>query len=463
VISNYPTRASAPRFAPSYRGFCRFCRALGVELLPFQRLIARAVLDGAEREVACVLPRGSLKSTTAALLAVHHIVSTPSPSVYVGAGSKEMARVVGTMVRRLAQHDALAGLLTVRYDEIRLGSRHGETALLIVPSDGARAHGWEHPTLLLADELWMWSDRDPSLLGAMSTSLIKNLGCRLLVISTAAASLDSPLGRMRERALSQPEVHRKGARIDAWGDGLRWLEWSLPDDQDPADFRAVAACNPLRSAEEMSAQHKRVTELEWLQFHCCRWGVGRARWLPVGAWQARRADYTVGADEPITLGIDIGGSRSSTAIIGVTDDLRVATVDILEGREAVLQAVEVIRELAQARRIRQAVYDPMRFESDALRLAAELRVPFVSWPQSETRMTICSERLHAAIVESRLRHPGDRLLDLHVANAEAKPTPRGWRLVKRSDAANIDGTIALAMACEVAEHVQPEVRLIGWG
>lgn len=44
----------------------------------------------------------------------------------------------------------------------------------------------------------------------------------------------------------------------------------------------------------------------------------------------------------------------------------------------------------------------------------------------------------------------------------AKPTPRGWRLVKKFDAANIDGTIALAMACEVAEHVQPETRLIGW-
>src|SRR5207244_1899531 len=109
--------------------------------------------------------------------------------------------------------------------------------------------------------------------------------------------------------------------------------------------------------------------------------------------------------------------------------------------EAVLEAVELIRGLAATRRIRQVVYDPMRFESEALRLAADLRLTLVSWPQSETRMTICSERLHAAIVEQRLRHPGHRVLDLHVANAEAKPTPRGWRLVKRADAANIDGVI----------------------
>ena len=101
-------------FAASYRGFCRFCRVLGVQLLPFQRTIARAVLDGAEREVAAILPRGSLKSTTAALLALHHVLSTPSPSVYVGAGSKQQARTIGTMVRRYAQHDALTGMLTVR-------------------------------------------------------------------------------------------------------------------------------------------------------------------------------------------------------------------------------------------------------------------------------------------------------------------------------------------------------------
>lgn len=30
----------------------------------------------------------------------------------------------------------------------------------------------------------------------------------------------------------------------------------------------------------------------------------------------------------------------------------------------------------------------------------------VSWPQSETRMTVCSEKLHGLVVEQRLRHPG---------------------------------------------------------
>jgi phage terminase large subunit-like protein len=59
--------------------------------------------------------------------------------------------------------------------------------------------------------------------------------------------------------------------------------------------------------------------------------------------------------------------------------------------------------------------------------------------------------------------PGHRELDLHVANAAAKPTPRGWRLVKRSDGAQIDAVIALAMACENAEQRQQRSSRVHWG
>lgn len=66
---------------------------------------------------------------------------------------------------------------------------------------------------------------------------------------------------------------------------------------------------------EIREQRPRVTDVEWLQFHCCRWGVGSARWLPPGAWSACRAVYEVG-DEPLVLGVDIGGSRSASSVVG---------------------------------------------------------------------------------------------------------------------------------------------------
>ena len=255
--------------------------------------------------------------------------------------------------------------------------------------------------------------------------------------------------------------------LEAGGEGLRWLEWSVAETGDPEDLRAVCAANPLRTLAEIREQRPRVSEIEWLQFHCCRWGVGSARWLPPGAWQACRGVYEV-ADEPLVLGVDVGGSRSATAVVGCVarDDGRVdvALVEVWQGADAVLKATAYIEGLVAAGRpIRELVIDPMRFSSEALRLERDHGLTIVEWPQSETRMTICSERLHGLVVEQRLRHPGVAELDRHVANAVAKPTPRGWRLTKSADAAQIDAVIALAMAAERASAPAPApTRLVGW-
>ena len=449
------------------RGFYAFCRAVGYDLQLFQRRIVRSHF-GPERELVAVLPRGSAKSTLGAHLAVHHCLSRDAPGVYIGAASRDQARIIGAMVRALSRHPAVSPHLVWRTDALRRAvDPKGPAVLSIVASDGAKAHGWPHPTLIVADEVWSWEAREPSLLSAMQTSLLKNPTCRFLGISTAAASLDSPLGRLRTRALASPHVERKGAVLEASGAGLHWLEYSLAEDRDPEDLRAVAACNPLRTIEEMREQRARVSEIAWLQWHCNRWGVGSAQWLPPGAWAACRAVYEVG-DEPLILGVDIGGSRSATSVVGciARDDGRVdvALVEVWQGNDAVLKASAYIEQLvASGRAIREVVYDPMRFESEALRLEREHGLTLVSWAQSEVRMTICSEKLHGLVVEQRLRHPGVAELDRHVANAQAKATPRGWRLTKSAEAAQIDAVIALAMAAERASSPAPApAQLLGW-
>jgi hypothetical protein len=47
-------------------------------------------------------------------------------------------------------------------------------------------------------------------------------------------------------------------------------------------------------------------------------------------------------------------------------------------------------------------------------------------------------------------------------NARAKPTPRGWRLVKSADGAQIDAVIALAIAAERAEKPVNVPKVVGW-
>jgi phage terminase large subunit-like protein len=80
-------------------------------------------------------------------------------------------------------------------------------------------------------------------------------------------------------------------------------------------------------------------------------------------------------------------------------------------------------------------------------------------------MVPASERLSAAILERRLRHPGDPVLDAHVFAAVAKQTQRGARIAhagRRHTSNRIDAVIALAMAVDRAENQPQPTRLLGW-
>lgn len=455
-------------YPPGYRGFLRFATDVGYRLAPFQRTIARAFFAPGAREVAACLPRSSAKSTLAALLSLHHVVSTPHASVYIGAAAREQARLIGTIVRRFAEHPAIAPHLTLRHDEIRVGGATGPTALRVIASEGRVALGWEKPTLMVGDEVLAWAEREPSLMDAMASAMVKNAAAKMLLISTAPLTEDSAWGRVRARALAAPNITRDGPFIEAHAPGLTYLEWSLPDHASADDLDAVKAANPApwTTRAMLAEQRHRVSPFTWLALHCNRADVHAARWLPPGAWAACHTSYTVGDDEPVVLGVDIGGSRSASALVGVVsgdDGVRVAFVNVWQGSDAVLKVTAAIEALiADGRRVRELVYDPMRFDSEAQRLERALGLTIVEWPQSESRMTRCSENVHRLVVEQRLQHPGDPDLDRHAAHAIAKPTPRGWRLVKASDGAQIDALIALAMAAERAEQRPARVKFHGW-
>ena len=191
--------------------------------------------------------------------------------------------------------------------------------------------------------------------------------------------------------------------------------------------------------------------------------IAESAWLPAGAWQKCRDDYVIEDGESVFVGIDIGGTRAATALVYVTDDLRVG-LQTWEGEEAVIFAEAALRELAARFVIAEARFDPWRFGAQALDLSnAGLRM--VEVPQTDSRLVPASERLSAAILERRLRHPGDPVLDAHVAAAVAKQTRRGARIAHaggRHSSNRIDAVIALALAVDAAENQSAPAKLIGW-
>lgn len=231
----------------------------------------------------------------------------------------------------------------------------------------------------------------------------------------------------------------------------------------PDDLRAIAACNPASwvTTAALREQRAALPEGAFMRFHANA-RVGReGAWLPAGAWQACVGEPRFEPGERVWVGVDVGGERSHTAVVWVSESLHVGCA-IFEGEEGVLRALEQVRELAGRFTIAEVIYDPWRFGQAALELERELGLVVAQFPQTDVRMVPSSQRLREAIVEGRLTLPPDRTLALHAANAVQRHGRRGWRLERPDRSSPIDGLIALCMALDRAAQRVAPARLVGW-
>ncbi len=257
-------------------------------------------------------------------------------------------------------------------------------------------------------------------------------------------------------------TRRRGAFTDARGPNLRLLEWSLPEEADVDDMNAVKAVNPASwiRVEDLQEQREAVPELAFRRFHANQWVERAGHWLPPGAWQQITGEPEFKPGEPVWLGVDVGGDRSTTAVAWVNERYQVG-VWIGHGDGAVLEAGDVIRELARTYAVREVMFDPWRAGQLAQELEQE-RLIVTAFPQSDSRMIPASARLHRAVVERKLTVPDDDELRAQVANTIAKHNRRGWRLDKPSLDTPNDAVVALCMAVEALENQPEPVQVVGW-
>ncbi|MGC1799243.1 MAG: terminase TerL endonuclease subunit, partial [Solirubrobacterales bacterium] len=268
------------------------------------------------------------------------------------------------------------------------------------------------------------------------------------------------------RALALPGAKRRGAMVEATGPDLHLIEWSCPEETKLSDRRRILAANPAswRTWEVLRKKRDAVPESSFRRYFMNQHAAsGESAWLPAGAWQKCRAEYEIEDGETVFCGLDVGGSRAATALVYVTEELRVG-VQTWSGEEAVIFAEAALRELAERFTVARVYFDPWRFGAQALDLS-QRGLPMVEYPQHNSRMVPASERLSAAILERRLKHPGDPMLDAHVAAAVAKQTERGARIAHaggRHTSQRIDAAIALAMALAAFEEQPEPARMLGW-
>ena len=245
--------------------FSSFCERIGLQLEPFQKRIVKAA-EGPEHELLVLLPRGQGKTTLMAAIGLHHLLTVEGAAVYCAASSREQARILfetaGRFARELEHPNLVLRHLEIRYcddpNEPKVFSRH----LRVLAADAPRLHGLT-PSLAIVDELHAHASDDVYL--ALKTAQLKRPGSRLITISTAGAGTDTPLGRLRARALALPSVTCRGAFTDARGPELRMLEWAVPEDADVDDARVVKKANPAIwiTVEALREQRAAVPDLAY--------------------------------------------------------------------------------------------------------------------------------------------------------------------------------------------------------
>ena len=84
--------------------------------------------------------------------------------------------------------------------------------------------------------------------------------------------------------------------------------------------------------------------------------LSEGSWLPAGAWSAAVGSPTFEDGEPIWIGCDVGGTEAATAVVWMNAAGHVgAWIETAE--DAILNAVQMVRELAGTYRIEEFCYD----------------------------------------------------------------------------------------------------------
>jgi phage terminase large subunit-like protein len=300
----------------------------------------------------------------------------------------------------------------------------------------------------------------------------------MITISTAGATLDSPLGVLRQAAHELPTFLRNQAakyNHAVSEDGAFVLhEWCLAGDDDVDDMRTVAKANPASWQTEHALRRRHdspsMTPWQWRRFACGIWTEGEEPWIDPAMWdRLKDAGLELDPDAPTWVGVDVGVRKDSTAIVTVAarGDGEVAVkARVLRPMEGglPLEVVEAaVRETCEGLDVRSVLFDPWTFRRSAEILAAD-GLPMQEFPQSPERMANASENLYRLIEAGQLVHDGDPVLRAHVVAGVTKETERGWRLVKDPKLARpIDALIALAMAAMPAAANLRVEPAFAWG
>lgn len=467
----YPSEIGAIRKLPyGIRGFRRFAKLLGIKVHPFQAYLLGFYFAGVT-ELVILIPKKNGKTTLLAALALYHLLMTPKAEAVIGASSREQAallhRQASTLIydaklerRRVEENTKYATYEGVF--EVREGMhviRFEQGRLRVMPHE-ARTGDGVIPTLALVDEL----HRHPTgeLYRVWRNGLLE--GAQMITISTAGEDLDSPLGKLLERAreFSVEQVKKRRTYTSPSG-AFVLVEYALDPEDDPDHIPTVRLANPAPWLTTKVLRERHDSPMEspasWARLACNLWGV-RDDGIGGAEWDRLAKDIgTVKPGDPVVL-VPSVGHNAAIGIASAREDGYVAIAcEVLEPAERRSILADTEMRLVEL----QGVYDVLDVQHPVgafIRSAEILQgegVPMVEAPHSPARLTAASGTFDRLLRSGKLIHDGDPVLRQHALSAERKVSETGERYVisDRSRA-----LIAVAMAAHAASAPTDDLRMV---
>ena len=475
--------------------FADFCSTLvlengtNMELQEFQRWML-APYFGEFVEVGICVPTGNGKTSLLGALALYHCINTPDANVILAAAARDQASKMleqaGGFVKRTKWLDAKFKLQLTGHK--RILSKFDGGVIQAISADANTADG-AIPTLVCVDELHR--HKSSELYGVLRDKCAKRSG-KIISISTAGDSEESPLGRLRTRALALPNAIRNGVEVTAEDEysGFAWRELSLKDDDDHEDFDLVALANPLHIHSPMSLKKRylsaSIEPWQWARFTCGIWLGGENSAFDAVAWKQCGKWPDIAEGTTVWVGVDLGWRYDSTALVpffydesleGQEDDegnripaeiVGLPTIIDAPGDGTSTQPKEVLRALSRLNRrtpIECIVIDPnaeagflIEAMQDHERWPELNHIRVVEHSQNPSPMADACMGLAEAIRAHKIAHCDGHSdlsqtgrekaakLTAHVMAAGVKPTSgEQWRIVKQKGGRKIDAAVALAI------------------
>ncbi len=417
------------------------------------------------RETLVLVSKKNGKSTLLGALALYHLITTHDAECVIAAASRDQAQIMLRQAQGFVRRSSsLQMRLQVKQREIV--HRHHGGRVRILASDVDTADG-VIPTLALVDELHRHKSAD--LYGVFRDGLGPRDG-KIVTISTAGDSHDSPLGELRAKAYAMKGLVRDGAYRYVRSGDFAMHEWALEPDEDRDDMDVVAGANPAswQTPSELRKRHDSpsMTEWQWARFACGVWGLGAKPAFDPEAWAALAGEQAQPEEgRKITLGFDGARRRDGTALVGC--DLETGFVFVLgywqkpagAGVDWEVPEGEVDEIVDYAMKTWDVVRfygDPPFWESALDRWAGQYGAErVVRWWTNRIKATAIALRAFRNDMDpERMSHDGDETLAEHIRNAvlhETKMRENDEQLwVIRKDSADSPRKIDLAMAAMLA-------------